>query len=64
MLGWVHLWWNVGMIVGAMIGGALYERQPGLPFLVAGLLSVFSIALSFAFFRSASWTPSFQAIDG
>jgi MFS family permease len=64
VLGWVHLWWNVGMIVGAMIGGALYERQPGLPFLVAGLLSVFSIALSFAFFRSASRTPSFQAADG
>jgi MFS family permease len=51
VLGWIHLWWNVAMMVGSMLGGALYERSAGLPFLVAGSLNTVSIALTWAFFR-------------
>jgi MFS family permease len=50
-LGWIHLWWNVAMMVGSMAGGALYERVAGLPFISAGALNLLSIALVFAFFR-------------
>jgi MFS family permease len=51
VLGWIHLWWNLAMIVGSMVGGALYERWAGVPFLLAGALNVFSIALAFVFFQ-------------
>ena len=54
VLGWIHLWWNLGMIVGAMTGGVLFERWSGLPFLVAGVLNVLSIVLTFLFFRMAA----------
>jgi predicted MFS family arabinose efflux permease len=52
VLGWIHLWWNAAMIAGALLGGALYERGAGLPFLVAGALNVASIGLVFVFFGS------------
>jgi MFS family permease len=51
ILGFIHLWWNVAMIVGSMAGGALFEIASGLPFLVTGIPNVFSIALLFAFYR-------------
>jgi MFS family permease len=50
VLGWIHLWWNAAMIAGSLLGGALYERGPGLPFLVAGALNVVSVGLVFVFF--------------
>jgi len=52
VLGWIHLWWNAAMVVGAMTGGALVERWPGLPFLIAGALNVGTIGLALGFFRS------------
>lgn len=51
VLGWIHLWWNLGMIVGSLVGGALFERWMGLPFILAGVLNVVSIALALIFFR-------------
>lgn len=54
VLGWVHLWWNVAMIAGAMTGGILFERWAGLPFLVAGMVNLPSVALAFVFFRMAA----------
>jgi MFS family permease len=50
VLGWIHLWWNAAMIAGSLLGGALYERGAGLPFLIAGALNVASIGLVFVFF--------------
>ena len=49
-LGWVHLWWNVAMIAGSMLGGALYERWTGLPFIIAGLVNLLSIVFALVFF--------------
>ncbi len=51
VLGFIHLWWNLAMIVGSMAGGALFEIATGLPFLVTGTINVFSLALLFAFYR-------------
>jgi MFS family permease len=55
VLGWIHLWWNAGMIAGAMAGGVLFERRASLPFLVAGVLNLVSIALAIAFFQMEGW---------
>ena len=51
VLGWIHLWWNLGMVTGSIVGGALFEGSQGLPFLVAGALNLISIALAFLFFH-------------
>jgi MFS family permease len=53
VLGWIHLWWNVAMMLGSMLGGALYGRFPGLPFLLTGALNVFSVPLTVVFYRVA-----------
>lgn len=45
VLGWVHLWWNMGMIVGAWISGILFEVSPALPFAVAAVLNVALVPL-------------------
>jgi MFS family permease len=50
-LGWVHLWWNLGMTLGALVGSALVQRSPGLPFWVAGGLNLITVALVVHFFR-------------
>jgi predicted MFS family arabinose efflux permease len=54
VLGWIHLWWNAAMIAGSMAGGILFERNPSLPFLVAGTLNLGSIVLAAVFFRMAT----------
>ena len=51
VLGWVHLWWNLGMILGALGGGFLFTYRTGLPFLAVAGLNCASIALVFVFFR-------------
>ena len=51
VLGFIHLWWNLAMIVGSMVGGVLFEVATGLPFLVAGAINLGSIALLFLFYR-------------
>jgi MFS family permease len=50
VLGWIHLWWNAAMVVGAMTGGALFERRPSLPFVIAGALNLGTVGLAIAFF--------------
>lgn len=45
-LGWVHLWWNIGMVAGAWVGGALYEVAPWLPFAVGGAVNLISPVLA------------------
>ena len=43
--------WNLAMIGGSMLGGALMDVALGLPFAIVGLLNVAAIALSVSFFR-------------
>jgi MFS family permease len=50
VLGWIHLWWNAAMVAGAMVGGALVEGRPSLPFVIAGVLNAGAIALAILFF--------------
>ncbi len=60
-LGWIHLWWNLAMIVGAMTGGALFQVRRWLPFIVSGVLNVPSILLVFVFYRQVSaWRATGQ----
>ena len=54
VLGWVHLWWNLAMMIGSLLGGYLFERRAGLPFIVAGTVNVLSVAVVIAFFRVAA----------
>ncbi len=51
ILGFIHLWWNLAMIVGAMASGALFKLASGLPFLVSGVANVLALALLFVFYR-------------
>ena len=51
VLGMLHLLWNVGMMVGALIGGALVEVAMGLPFFIVALLNLGAIVLAVSFFR-------------
>jgi DHA1 family multidrug resistance protein-like MFS transporter len=51
VLGFIHLWWNLAMIVGSMVGGVLFEIASGLPFLTTGIINLVSLALLFVFYR-------------
>ena len=61
MLGWIHLWWNVGMVLGSLVGGALYERSAGLPFGLAGVGIVVAMALAVVFFSQADRVAAHSA---
>jgi MFS family permease len=51
VLGMLEVLWNVGMMVGALIGGTLVEIALGLPFFVAAVLNLGAIVLAVSFFR-------------
>ena len=51
VLGTLHLLWNVGMMVGSLLGGALVEVAAGLPFFIAALLNLGAVVLAVSFFR-------------
>ena len=51
VLGFVHLVWNVGMMVGTVLGGALVEISLPLPFFASALINVVAIGLALVFFR-------------
>lgn len=51
VLGVQHAAWSLGMITGAMLGGALVKIATGLPFIAAALLNVGSIVLTLSFYR-------------
>ena len=53
VLGYVHLFWNAGMILSSLSGGFLFEAWKGLPFLVGGIVSACAIVLAPIFFRKA-----------
>ena len=48
--GLLHATWSLAMICGSVLGGALTHIAAGLPFLVAGLLNIASVAVALAFF--------------
>ncbi len=50
--GLLHAVWSVSMIGGSILGGLLVQSQPGLPFLLAGMLNLGSIGLAGAFYSS------------
>ena len=54
VLGWVHLWWNLGMVVGSLVGGALVGWYAGAPFMLAGAANLGTIALAISFFKLGS----------
>ena len=54
VLGWIHLWWSLAMGVGSMAGGAMFEFEARLPFIVSGALNVVSIGLALRFFQQVS----------
>ena len=62
VFGFLHLLWNAGMIVGALIGGALLDIATGLPFAVATLLNLVAIALALTFFRLIARDNSVEAL--
>lgn len=54
VLGFIHLGWNLAMIVGSLVGGALFQVSAGLPFLSAGLAVSTALYLLSVFFRRAA----------
>ena len=55
VLGFVHLVWNVGMMAGSLLGGALVEISLPLPFLAAALINVGATLLAVSFFRQLAF---------
>lgn len=53
LFGWLHAVWNVCMVLGSLIGGALVDMSSGLPFVVTGLLNIASLALVTRLYRQA-----------
>jgi len=53
-LGALHLLWNVGMMIGPLVGGALMEINLRLPLFIVALLNVGAILLAITFFRVAA----------
>lgn len=51
VLGTLNLLWNVGMIVGSLVGGALVEIAVGLPFFAVALLNLGAVVPAVSFFR-------------
>ncbi len=56
VLGFIHLWWNLAMILGSLGAGALSEIAIGLPFRIAGALNLLSLLLLFVFYRRVART--------
>jgi MFS family permease len=54
VVGGLNFIWNMGMMVGAMIGGTLSSIAVGLPFLVAAALNVIAIGFALSFFGTVS----------
>ena len=50
-LGFMHLFWNLGMILGSLVGGVLFETWMGLPFAVGGIAVIVCPFLVVLFFR-------------
>jgi len=50
-LGFLHLFWNLAMILGSLTGGVLYEVRPGLPFAAGAAALAIALCLSLRFFR-------------
>jgi len=51
VLGYVHLFWNLAMILSSLAGGYLFETWPGLPLLAGGVAAAAGIGLLAAFVR-------------
>jgi len=50
-LGFIHLFWNLAMILAGLAGGVLFETWNGLPFLVGGAAAAAGLAAAAAFAR-------------
>ena len=51
-LGFIHLFWNLAMILGALLGGQLFSRSASLPFVAAITTNVIVWLLLFLFVRA------------
>jgi MFS family permease len=51
-LGYVHLFWNLAMILAGLTGGVLFEWWNGLPLLVGGLAAAAGLPVAAAFARA------------
>jgi MFS transporter, DHA1 family, multidrug resistance protein len=54
VLGFIQLFWNLGMIMGSLAGGFLFEIWTGLPFMVGGVAVLMASFLLMVFFRVIS----------
>lgn len=51
VLGYIHLFWNLGMILSSLVGGFLFEVWAGLPLIVGASFVLVCPVLVFTFFR-------------
>jgi len=64
VLGMLAMLWNLAMIGGSMLGGALLDIAVGLPFAVVAVLNMGAIALAVSFFRLLGCEPSQRQSSG
>ena len=57
VLGFIHLFWNLAMILGSLVGGFLFEAGGGLAFLVGGAVVAAAPVVVAAFFRTLAGKP-------
>ena len=55
-LGFIHLFWNLAMILGALLGGQLFSRGANLPFVAAIVTNVGAWLLLFLFVRAVRYS--------
>jgi len=58
VLGFIHLFWNLAMILGSLIGGFLFQVWVGLPFLVGGAAVATAPILVLIYFRLVRARPA------
>ena len=60
-LGFMHLFWNLGMILGSIFGGIFFEAWIGLPFIVGGIVVAVCPVIVVMFFRALPEVENRQA---
>ncbi len=64
-LGYIHLFWNLAMILAGLTGGVLFEAWNGLPLLIGGIAAAAGLPLAAGFARmTASEPSSARAVSG
>ena len=63
-LGWIQLWWNIGMVTGAWAGGWLFETNVELPFVAAAVVVAVTPFVAYRLIAGANTKKDPQTLPG